>query len=83
MLFLERDAFLAELVRAADDARDGRGVAIALGGEAGIGKTTLRSVRCTTSPMRCASTSAARAIGLGSHLEKQLNAPPPPVKLFF
>lgn len=43
MPFLERDAFLAELLHAADDAREGRGMAIALGGEAGIGKTTLVS----------------------------------------
>lgn len=41
MLFLERDAFLADLLRAADDACAGRGVAVAIGGEAGIGKTTL------------------------------------------
>lgn len=41
MHFLERDAFLAELLRAAEEVRAGRGVAVAVGGEAGIGKTTL------------------------------------------
>src|SRR5262245_8310137 len=46
MQFLERDAFLAELLHAAEDARDGRGGAVALGGEAGIGKTTLVTHAC-------------------------------------
>lgn len=41
MHFLERETFLAELLRAADDVCGGRGVAVAVGGEAGIGKTTL------------------------------------------
>ncbi|HEX2062145.1 MAG TPA: AAA family ATPase, partial [Thermoanaerobaculia bacterium] len=41
MQFLERDAFVAGLLRAADDVRAGRGVAVAVAGEAGIGKTTL------------------------------------------
>jgi DNA-binding CsgD family transcriptional regulator/tetratricopeptide (TPR) repeat protein len=41
MHFLERDAFVAELLRAVEDGRQGRGVAVAVAGEAGIGKTTL------------------------------------------
>lgn len=40
-MLLERDAFLTGLVRAANEAREGRGLTVALGGEAGIGKTTL------------------------------------------
>src|ERR1044071_8597681 len=40
-MLLERDQFLTEVLRAGDDAAAGRGVTIALGGEAGIGKTTL------------------------------------------
>jgi predicted ATPase/DNA-binding CsgD family transcriptional regulator len=40
-MFLERDAFVDELRRAAADAREGRGAAIAIGGEAGVGKSTL------------------------------------------
>lgn len=53
MLLLERDAFLADLVRAAGDAREGRGIAIALGGEAGIGKTTLVTrLAAEVAPMR-------------------------------
>lgn len=41
MPFLERDAFLADLLRAAEEVGNGRGVAIGIAGEAGIGKTTL------------------------------------------
>ncbi|HYH10089.1 MAG TPA: AAA family ATPase [Thermoanaerobaculia bacterium] len=41
MHFLERDRFVAELLRAAAEVREGRGAAVAVAGEAGIGKTTL------------------------------------------
>ena len=42
-MFIERDRFLTELLGAARSAREGRGLTIALAGEAGIGKTTLVS----------------------------------------
>ena len=41
MHFLERDAFLTDLVAAGNDASEGQGLTLAVGGEAGIGKTTL------------------------------------------
>lgn len=41
MHFLERDPFVADLLQAAAGVRDGHGAAVAVAGEAGIGKTTL------------------------------------------
>ena len=41
MQIIGRDAFVAELVNASRGAREGRGLAVAIAGEAGIGKTTL------------------------------------------